>query len=461
MVAMLSPASLAGPILEPSGGDGAFIDGLLRIGVPASRICVGDINPATEAPLAALGARVRIGDFLLPAAADETRYAAVIGNPPYLNKQSDYIKANRRALNKAFRAIGVNDTYALFIYKALRDHLAPGGQLVFLVSDTFLTLGIHRRLREYLLANTTIDQIVLLPADTFPDAAVNTAILSVRNAAAGPGHVCVVADLRGQGDQVYRVPQAGFAATPGMVFAFTVADRRSLWLAAAYPSLLTLLNGGLGMHTGDNARFLRQLSFPGEPAPRGRQLQTLPVAEADGSAWRMYHKKGGSQRWYGRAEHAVRWDEASRQAYGIPKTALAGIAEDGTASDGFVVSGVSARLAARTATPGALWESNKAFVFFPKDPKAYPVGFFLAVLNSDVYSGIANALNHTVSLQIRDIKRLPLLPFTKAEVRELARLGAAAASWVQRHPGVGAPPQEGRINQIVSGVADRCLAGKP
>lgn len=449
MVRMLTPESLAGVILEPSGGDGAFVNGLQRVGVPGDRIHVVDINPDTRPALEALGVQVTIDDFLLGNC--DTVADAVIGNPPYLNKQSDYVRAHRRELNARFAGVGVNDTYALFVYKALRDHVAPGGQLVVLVSDTFLTLGIHRKLREFLTQQTMIDSVTLLPADTFPDAAVRTAILAVRNEPAPPDHVTVVTDMRDGQELVFRVPQADFGRMPGNVFAFTPTDQAALDLAVKHPPLFDLLDGGLGIQTGDNAKYLRKISV-GVVSDRDREIA---VADVDGVTWRAYHKTGGSRRWHGAAEHAIRWDVAAQQRYIIPATVMTGVDADGNTRAGFVIAGVSTRLAARTATPGALWESNKAFVFFPKDPDVYPVEFFIAVLNSRVYSEIANALNHTVSLQIRDIKRLPLLPFTIQEVRDLAWLGREAVAWSAAHPGVDPVPQEVRINAIVDAAAAR------
>jgi hypothetical protein len=108
-------------------------------------------------------------------------------------------------------------------------------------------------------------------------------------------------------------------------------------------------------------------------------------------------------------------------------------------------------------TPGAMWESNKAFCFFPRNPRKHPVDFIIAVLNSSLYSRIAQALNHTVSLQVRDVKRLPLLPFDDSEVAELAKLGAAAINWTSAG-GKGPAPQQERIDAIVEKVAMRYLS---
>jgi len=455
MVAMIRPRNRKGMILEPSGGDGAFVQGLMRAGVSPGSIEVWDINPDVEEPLKELGAAVVIGDTLAYAG-DKKRFRAVIGNPPYLNKQSEYIKANRSWLRKRYRDIGANDTYAMFTHLAV-EMLEERGQVVFLVSDTFLTLGIHERFRRWLLTNTRVDGITLLPPETF-SASVNTAIISATKTSPSTKHRMRLVDRRrGTADaHVVEIAQADVLARPGAVLSFAEGVDRLLDIVARCPRLVDSLHGGLGMHTGDNAIYLAVVEGSGVTAKTGQT--TLPRTAIDGVAWRPYHKRGGDRRWYGSAEHAVRWDETSRGVYGIPASATEGRDEEGNDRDGFVLSGIGSRLAARRMTTGALWESNKVFGFFPRDPRRHPVDFFVSVLNSRLYSAIADALNHTVSLQVRDVKRLPMLPFTKTEVRELATLGRKARQWATKG-GVGDPPQQERIDTIVEDAAQRIPPG--
>ena len=454
MVGQISEQNLAGSILEPSGGDGAFVEGLLATAVSAGSIEVWDINQDVQPVLTGLGVRVQIGDSLLGGLTGA--YNAIIGNPPYLNKQSEYIKSNRVDLKKRYRAIGANDTYAMFTYRAA-EMLAPDGQVVFLLSDTFLTLGIHEKFRRWLLSTMTVDSITLLPSDTFK-AAVNTAVLSFTNKRPTAQHSIRFVDAR-SGAEINAIEpilrsQKGMLNGPGAVLSHTDDNLRSLRLVSENPSLLGYLHGGLGMHTGDNVKFLAVVEEQALTAKKGQLV--IPAAGVDGSTWRHYHKRGGDRRWSSPAEHAVRWDSSSRKEYGVPKSALEGVDANGNTRHGFVLSGISSRLAAREMTAGALWESNKVFGFFPKQPLLYPVSFFVALLNSSTYSEIARALNHTVSLQVRDVKRLPMLPFSDTEREELTALGLAATVWCKAG-GVGEAPQQQRIDELVKEVADRVL----
>lgn len=455
MIAQLAGLSATSVVLEPSGGDGAFVQGLVQTGkVPADRIEVWDIDPACRAPIEALGATFVPRDGLLGEDVRD-RFSHVVGNPPYLNKQSAYIRGNRKALQSRFRAVGANDTYAMFTYQSVRA-LRPGGQLVFLISDTFLTLGIHRKLREHLLATTTIESVTLLPSTVFHDASVNTAIVSLRKSTPASTHQVKFFDLRTRAPGDYhstpsaRVDQSELAANHASVFAFDPRERAALVSVGRGPRLLDLVDGGLGMYTKDNRRFLGRIDYG---AGASGTLPAVPLAAVDGTAWVPYHKRGGVSRWWAPAEHCVRWDEASRRGYGMPGTALAGRDAAGNPRPGFIVSGVSSRLSARLITPGAMWESNKAFGFFPKDPSVWPPEFFVAILNSQWYDRLANSLNHTVSLQIRDLKALPLLPFTPSERKQLAVLARRAISLVQR----GQDPEtvERAIEVIVTAAATR------
>jgi hypothetical protein len=168
----------------------------------------------------------------------------------------------------------------------------------------------------------------------------------------------------------------------------------------------------------------------------------------------LYHKRGGDVRWFKEAEHAVKWDEETRKSYGIPQSALVGSNKDGSFREGVALSGISQKLAARHLSLGALWESNKVYGLFPKNPDETPIDFLIAILNSQTYTDIANALNHTVSLQVRDVKALPMFSYTRDEVEELTELGGKAVTW-SKSGGVGEFPEQANIDTIVKRAANR------
>jgi hypothetical protein len=169
MVSWLGEPSNKAKIWEPSGGDGSFVRALLRAGWKPKNITVWDINLGIVGDLQKLGVEYKICDTLqswpqnspktasdgslrgeksknrphLALASTPPQFpispAFVIGNPPYLSKDSAYIKANRESLKEVYSEIGAHDTYTMFLYRAFQE-LAPGGTLIFLISDTFLSL---------------------------------------------------------------------------------------------------------------------------------------------------------------------------------------------------------------------------------------------------------------------------------------------------------------------------------
>jgi len=60
--------------------------------------------------------------------------------------------------------------------------------------------------------------------------------------------------------------------------------------------------------------------------------------------------------------------------------------------------------------------------FFPKEPDKYPPEFFVGVLNSEAYNKIIRFLNHTNSIQIRDIKKLPFFDFNNENIEQITKI---------------------------------------
>lgn len=91
----------------------------------------------------------------------------VIGNPPYGVKVEDNIKETHE--------LGSKDSYGVFISTALKRFLKPGGVLSYIVSDTWLTIKSHKKLREQVLASQ-LHKIIRVHQDCF-EATVNACIL--------------------------------------------------------------------------------------------------------------------------------------------------------------------------------------------------------------------------------------------------------------------------------------------
>lgn len=133
-------------------------------------------------------------DFFFPELKDQGGFDCVIGNPPYGGtKISDDV---RNALD-----IESKDPYGAFIARFLNRYDQPtplkhGGVLAFIVSDTFMTIKSHLRLRKHLMQNY-VHKMLRVHPDTFR-ATVNTVIMiAERNTLreTDENHICLMADL--------------------------------------------------------------------------------------------------------------------------------------------------------------------------------------------------------------------------------------------------------------------------
>ncbi|MEG0835918.1 MAG: N-6 DNA methylase [Muribaculaceae bacterium] len=159
-------------ILEPCGGDGAFIDALLNIN-PNLNIETCDLNRSAVKVLrkkykGIFNISVREADTLLDTTFDKYSingyYQKIIGNPPYGGWQ-DLDK--RAILKKKYNGFYVKETYTLFLLRCI-SLLADDGVLSFIIPDTFLFLHNHKEIRKHILSTTSIKEILIFPSKLFP-----------------------------------------------------------------------------------------------------------------------------------------------------------------------------------------------------------------------------------------------------------------------------------------------------
>lgn len=159
-------------VLDPGCGEGVFIEGVLRWcrrhSAPVPRIVGVEMHPgrAAEARSRFSGdsnVQIHEADFL---SGDGEPADFVIGNPPYVPITGLSEEEKARYRERFTVASGRFDLYGLFFEQALR-RLAPGGRLVFVTPEKFLTTASASPLRT-LLARNAVRDVVLLPEDTFP-----------------------------------------------------------------------------------------------------------------------------------------------------------------------------------------------------------------------------------------------------------------------------------------------------
>jgi len=257
-----------GLIIDPAAGDGVFLRELAAA-VPGQRSVGFELHGSSDRD----GVELVRRDFIEYFAEGGTELGPVlgiIGNPPYNCHESPYIRANKNALRHVFAEIGVLNTYSMFLYASLRM-LAEGGILCMLVMDSFLTNRYHRKLREYVLSNAEIIEILLAPRRLFHSqkADVRTAVITLRRTSSpDPTYQAKLVDRTGCEDEYQRpgrvqlLGQSEYYGLPGSNFVVCVPDSIRRIFREPYRSIGDAVPGGAGVSTGNDSQFLRKGERP-------------------------------------------------------------------------------------------------------------------------------------------------------------------------------------------------------
>ena len=106
-------------------------------------------------------------------------FDAVIGNPPYGAEFTVTMSNHLKEQYSTF--IWRGESYVLFVERGLQL-LKTGGLFGFIIPDTYLNLGFTQLLRMYVLQNSKLREIVLLPSNVFSGATVDTTLLFAEKA---------------------------------------------------------------------------------------------------------------------------------------------------------------------------------------------------------------------------------------------------------------------------------------
>lgn len=107
-----------------------------------------------------------------------SKYDYFISNPPYNCHEIDFIRKNKPQLKKIFPQVGALNMYSMFL-AALIDLAKDGALIGVILSDSFLTAKLHSGLRQKIIEECTIHNLILCPNDLFrnQNADVRTVIL--------------------------------------------------------------------------------------------------------------------------------------------------------------------------------------------------------------------------------------------------------------------------------------------
>lgn len=142
--------------LENSCGDGRFIKGLVKIGVPKENIYACDIGPEISVGIKDL---IPESNFYLGSYFDKTEWIGkfdyVIGNPPYVRIHN--IPEDQKKVLKNFNfCFGMYDLYYAFFEFGLKC-LREGGKLIYITPSSYILNKSGEKMRDYFAKNGLID----------------------------------------------------------------------------------------------------------------------------------------------------------------------------------------------------------------------------------------------------------------------------------------------------------------
>jgi hypothetical protein len=424
-------------ILDPCVGPGIFIKSLLKLGVDKSQIFCHDINPDYKLNNEKLGVSFKAIDNLLSFNSEcYDEYDFIVGNPPYLNKASSYVRKNRGKLKQIYGKINAHETYSMFIVNSIW-RLKEGGKLGFITSDSFLTLSTHSKLRSFILKNCVINEILLAPINlfdrqnvsTYPVIFFLTKCSNEEDKQVRDNNIMrIIPRIKNESEYwnppiVIEIKQKRYKSLPFNIF-FVNAEEQILDLFENAPKLKHFLKGYIGMHTHNNKKYIAAIENTelARIFKRKRNLEkdsetfkVISRIELEEETWKPYLKRGGGDQYYRPIMEALDWKQESRFIYDIPKSVP-------FRNEGIVISGISSRLAARYMPEGCYWDSNKAMGFIIKD-SSISIEYFLGLLNSSFYNYLSKGiLNNTNSIQLTGIHSLPFIKPDKGTHEDVSTL---------------------------------------
>lgn len=449
-------------ILEPSAGEGIFIDELLKTN-KSFRVDALDIN---EAAIKILKEKykhnssitVRETDTLLDEELDSYdsgaaqlwikqadtlldtqldcfgsiggHYDKVIGNPPY-GAWQDYKK--RDLLKKKYAGQYVKETYSLFLFRCI-SVLKMNGRLSFIIPDTYLFLNMHKNLRRLLLTKTKIDEILIFPSKFFPGVSFGYSNLSIitlercNTDSALKNTVRIVRGFKNSSEFKYLIgtekelPQylEIFHLNQKSIWEnedsrFILAEQKtSYMLKSSKITLGDIADVVTGFYTGDNLRFIKAADKSVKGSKKYEIASPSEVFECDSLAgisgvnkgFIPYIKSASKQRYIReKDEWFVRWDEETIKYYNNNKKSR-------FQNSGFYFkTGIGIPMV-KSSTIRAFLMENRVFDqsivgIFPHDPSK--LNYLLALMNSDSINTLIHTINPTANNSANYVKQIPYL----------------------------------------------------
>lgn len=356
------------------------------------------------------------------------KYHVVIANPPYAG--SRYMNPRLRAFAQSAYPDSKTDMFTMFIERIEEISLNKG---VFAVVCPYVWMYIstYEKFRESLLALGSISSLVRLEYNAFEPACVPVATWVFLKGQVVSGIYIDLSEFKGHQNQAprtldairnrdshyrYKAISSDFSRIPGTPIAYQAGERfRGIFEGNKKIGDFCDFTGSQNK-TGDNNRFVRM------------HWEVSRQAIGQNTRWVPYAKGGGERKWYGLLINVVDWSNGARDFYRNNPTSNL-LSENYWFRPGITYS----MLTSNTSTFRVLPEGC---VYDMGGPAFHPYSghqeICLLASNTVIAAKVFNLLNPTLNLQSKDVKNLPVPPFSEDQKVRAAGLYDSVVNIVKR-----------------------------
>jgi type II restriction/modification system DNA methylase subunit YeeA len=246
------------------------------------------------------------------------RHHVVVANPPYLGKGMN--EELKEFLGQEYGDVK-SDLFSAFVVRNT-ELTVHGGQLGFMTPFVWMFISSYQKLREFLITQKTITNLVQLEYSGFEGATVPICTFTLENAHDPElkGGYIRLSDFRGADNQApktleaiqnpacgwfYRASAADFRKIPGAPIAYWFSEK-TFNCFELNPILAEFFEPQVGLQTSNTERFIRiwpEVSF----ANLFLNARNNDEAADSHCKWFPLDKGGTFRRWYGNNDHIVNW----------------------------------------------------------------------------------------------------------------------------------------------------------